>query len=214
MELLKAGEKLESQRLREMMDRRRSVRRFSNFVIPDRDIENCLRIAGSAPSGANSQPWFFSVVKSPSLKKRIREAAEEEEKSFYLEKATKETLEDLKTFETFWPKPHLEEASHLIAIFYKVKNEGSAVSPQRCYYPKESTGIATGFLISALHLLGYSCLTHTPQPMKFLNSILGRPSTEIPFLVLAVGKPHAEYKPPQISRKSDKEIFQFFSDPP
>ena len=187
------------------MKTRRSVRHFSNENIPVELIQWCIRTASTAPSGANSQPWFFSVVQSQKVKKLIRLAAEQEEKKFYEVTATDEVLCDLKPFGTNWQKPHLEDASALIIIFAK-NYEYVGNQKKKCYYPKESVGIATGFLITALHQLGLSTLTHTPQPMSFLNDILQRPKNEKAFLILAVGKPHPNYSPPELVRKDLKDI--------
>ncbi|MFN8943385.1 MAG: nitroreductase family protein, partial [Pseudobdellovibrionaceae bacterium] len=151
------------------------------------------------PSGANTQPWFFSVVTKPEIKKEIRIQAEVEEKRFYEECASEQTLNDLKPFGTNWQKPHLEEASALIVIFAK-NFDYMNDSKKKCYYPKESVGIATGFLLFSLHQLGFATLTHTPQPMTFLNRILDRPFNEKPFLILAIGKAHPDYNAPDLRK--------------
>lgn len=173
------------------MARRRTVRDFDPRPVPREVIEQCLLAAGSAPSGANQQPWFFSVITDPAHKKRVREAAEAEERSFYNERAPQEWLDALAPLGTDWSKPFLEEAPALIAIFaqkYGLHPDGERYSH---YYVPESVGIASGFLIAALHLAGLATLTHTPNPMGFLNELCGRPSSEKPVILLVVGYPKA-----------------------
>jgi iodotyrosine deiodinase len=172
---------------------RRSVRDFDSRAVPREVIEHCLRAAGTAPSGANQQPWFFSVITQPEHKKRLRAAAEAEEHEFYAQRAPQEWLQALAPLGTDASKPFLETAPVLIAIFaqkYGVHADG----PQRGekfshYYVPESVGIATGFLIAALHHAGLATLTHTPSPMRFLNEICGRPASEKPSILLVVGYP-------------------------
>jgi len=191
------------------MKRRRSVRQFSNQSVPRQVIEDCLRTAGTAPSGANLQPWHFVVVSDPQLKQRIRVAAEAEERVFYNQRATPEWLQALAPLGTDEHKPFLETAPYLIAIFvqrYGLKADGSKV---KHYYAQESVGIATGLLITALHHAGLASLTHTPSPMDFLNEILGRPSSERPFLLLVVGYPAEDAQVPEITKKSLEEIATF-----
>jgi iodotyrosine deiodinase len=174
---------------REDIARRRSVRDFESRVVPREVIEHCLLAAGSAPSGANQQPWFFSVITDAARKRRIREAAEQEEREFYSGKAPAEWLEALAPLGTDADKPFLEDAPLLIAIFaqkYGVRADGSRFSH---YYVPESVGIATGFLIAALHHAGLATLTHTPSPMGFLNEICERPASEKPVILLVVGYP-------------------------
>jgi nitroreductase len=169
--------------------RRRSVRDFDSRPVPKEVIEQCLLAAGTAPSGANQQPWHFAVITDPARKKQIREAAEAEEREFYTHRAPKEWLDALAPLGTDSNKPFLEEAPVLIAIFaqkYGLKPDGTRYS--HYYYP-ESVGIASGFLIAALHHAGLATLTHTPNPMKFLNRICGRPSLERPTILLVVGYP-------------------------
>jgi iodotyrosine deiodinase len=171
------------------MARRRSVRDFESRPVAREVIEQCLRTAGSAPSGANQQPWFFAVITDAACKRRIREAAEKEEREFYAGKAPQEWLEALAPLGTDADKPFLEEAPLLIAIFaqkYGVRDDGSRFSH---YYVPESVGIASGFLIAALHHAGLATLTHTPSPMGFLNEICGRPPSEKPVILLVVGHP-------------------------
>jgi nitroreductase len=186
--------------------RRRTVRDFSDRAVPREVIENCLRVAGTAPNGANLQPWHFVVVETAEVKKKIREAAEEEEREFYNGRAPQEWLEALAPLGTDPHKPFLEIAPYLIAIFsksYDVLPDGRKV---KNYYAQESTGIATGFLITAIHQAGLASLTHTPSPMKFLNQILDRPTHEHPFLLLVVGYPAPDAQVPQISKKPLEEI--------
>jgi len=191
------------------MQRRRTVREISNRPVPRDIIENCLRAAGTAPSGANLQPWHFVVVSDPAIKRQIREAAEAEEREFYQTRATPEWLEVLAPLGTDEHKPFLEAAPYLIAIFaqsYGVRPDGKKV---KHYYAQESVGIATGMLITAIHHAGLVSLTHTPSPMKFLNEILDRPANERPFLLLVVGYPADEATVPDIQRKSLEEIASF-----
>lgn len=193
------------------MQRRRSVRQFSDRPVPREIIENCLRAAGTAPSGANMQPWHFVVVSDPETKQRIREAAEAEEQAFYNERAPDEWLEALARLGTDADKPFLETAPYLIVIFaqrYGLSPEGSKI---KHYYVPESVGIATGILITAIHQAGLVSLTHTPSPMNFLNEILKRPANERPFLILVVGYPAEGAKVPVIEKKSLGEIATFIS---
>jgi len=169
--------------------RRRTVRDFDTRAVPREVIEACLLAAGTAPSGANQQPWFFSVITDPGHKKRVREAAEVEERTFYSERAPQEWLDALAPLGTDSNKPFLEEAPVLIAIFaqkYGVHPDGERFSH---YYVPESVGIAAGFLIAALHHAGLATLTHTPNPMSFLNTLCERPSSEKPIILLVVGYP-------------------------
>ncbi len=194
---------------RALMLRRRTVRDFSGRPVPREIIEDCLRAAGSAPSGANLQPWHFVVVSDPETKRRIREAAEKEEREFYEHRAPREWLEALAPLGTDEHKPFLEIAPYLIAVFvesYRVMPDGTK---SKHYYAQESVGIATGFLIAALHYAGLVTLTHTPSPMRFLNEILGRPDNERPFLLLVVGYPADEARVPDLKRKPLSEIATF-----
>ena len=175
------------------MARRRSVRSFDSRPVPRDVVEACLLAAGSAPSGANQQPWFFSVITSAAHKLQVREAAEKEERSFYNERAPQEWLDALAPLGTDWSKPFLEEAPLLIAIFaqkYGVHSSGPNKGERYShYYVPESVGIATGFLITALHHAGLATLTHTPNPMAFLNQLCGRPPAEKAVILLVVGYP-------------------------
>lgn len=186
--------------------KRRSVRDFTDTAVPDSVIQNCLLAAGTAPNGANLQPWHFCVVQDVKVKAEIRKAAEAEEFEFYNGKAPQDWLDALAPLGTDESKPFLETASTLIVIFSKtfgIDQDGDKV---KHYYVTESVGIATGFLIAALHDAGCATLTHTPSPMKFLNQILDRPSNERPFLVLVVGQPAEGTLVPDITKKKLTEI--------
>lgn len=191
------------------VDRRRTVREFSDRPVPRDIIETALKAANTAPSGANLQPWHFAVVSGPETKRRIREAAEIEEREFYEHRASPEWLAALEPLGTDSEKPFLETAPYLIAVFlqkFATLGDGRKV---KHYYPTESTGLATGILITALHQAGLVCLTHTPSPMKFLNEILGRPTSERPFLLLVTGYPADDAEVPDIERKSLEEFASF-----
>jgi len=193
----------------EDLSRRRSVRDFSSTSIPREIIEHCILAAGTAPNGANKQPWHFAVVETAEVKKKLREAAEEEEHEFYNRRAPQDWLDDLAQFGTDEYKPFLEEAPYLIGIFaenYALDEHGTK---EKNYYVKESVGIATGMLITALHNAGLATLTHTPSPMGFLNEVMNRPDNEKPFLLLVVGYPAESVKVPDIKKKSLKEISSF-----
>jgi nitroreductase len=185
----------------EELDRRRTVREFSDRPVPRDIIETALMAANTAPSGANLQPWHFCVVSGPETKKKIREAAEIEEREFYTHRASEEWLAALEPLGTDERKPFLETAPYLIAVFLQKFGELPDGRKVKHYYPAESTGLATGILITALHHAGLATLTHTPSPMKFLNAILGRPRSERPFLLLVVGYPADDARVPDISRK-------------
>lgn len=189
--------------------RRRTVRDFADRPVPRDVIENCLRAAGTAPNGANLQPWHFVVVSDPALKRQIRTAAEAEEREFYEHRATPEWLTDLAPLGTDANKPFLETAPYLIAIFAQRYGYYPDGSQRKHYYVQESVGIATGMLITALHHAGLVTLTHTPSPMNFLNAILQRPENERPFLLLVVGYPAENATVPAISKKDLDEIATF-----
>ena len=185
----------------EQASRRRTVREFSDRAVPREVLDACLLTAGTAPSGANMQPWHFVVVTDPSVKSRIRVAAEAEEREFYERRAPREWLEALAALGTDASKPFLETAPVLIAVFaetYGVRTDGTRI---KHYYVTESVGIATGLLIAAIHHAGLVSLTHTPSPMGFLNALLDRPPHERPFLLLVVGYPAASARVPVITRK-------------
>ena len=193
----------------EQIKTRRTVRDFSHEPVPREIIEDCIRAAGTAPNGANLQPWHFVAVSDPATKARLREAAEAEEREFYESRAPEEWKAVLAPLGTNADKPFLEHAPWLIAIFAVNSFETAAGGKQQTYYPKESVGIATGFLIVALHQAGLATLTHTPNPMGFLNEILGRPATEKPFLLLVVGYPAEGACVPEIAKKRLSEIATF-----
>lgn len=193
----------------ELMRTRRTVRHFSDAQVDRSVVEQCVLAAGSAPSGANLQPWHFVVVSDPAIKRRIREAAEAEEREFYAHRAPQEWLDALAPLGTDANKPFLDTAPYLIAIFsqsYGVLPDGRKV---KNYYVQESVGIATGMLITALHHAGLVSLTHTPSPMGFLNSILERPANEKPFLLLVVGHPANDAHVPDITKKALGAIASF-----
>lgn len=188
------------QSFRAHMVQRRTVRDFDNRPIPSSVLEDALQVATSAPSGANRQPWRFVVVEDPETKARIRAAAEKEEQEFYSSRAPDDWLEALEPLGTDANKPFLTEAPALIAIFlerFGIDEDGKRI---KNYYMGESVGIATGFLISALHHAGLATLTHTPSPMRFLNEILNRPTRERPYLLLVVGYPKVDAMVPAIER--------------
>jgi iodotyrosine deiodinase len=180
--------------------RRRTVRDYASTPVSRAVIEQCLRAAGTAPSGANQQPWRFVAVQDPAIKRRIREAAETEEREFYSHRAPEEWLSALAHLGTDADKPFLETAPWLIGIFYERFGIDTGGNKLKRYYPHESVGIATGLLIAALHRAGLATLTHTPSPMGFLNEILGRPKNEMAYLLLVVGHPAADCRVPDIQR--------------
>jgi iodotyrosine deiodinase len=188
---------------------RRTVRQFSDRAVPPEVIQDCLRAAGTAPSGANLQNWHFVVVTDPKIKRQIREAAEKEEHEFYTHRATPEWLAALEPLGTDQHKPFLERAPVIIAVFAKLYEKLPDGRTTKTYYPLESVGLATGILITALHHAGLASLTHTPSPMRFLNSILKRPDYEKPFLLLVVGYPEPGATVPDIGRKSLDEFTSF-----
>lgn len=188
------------------MEQRRTVRDFSDQAVPREVIENILLTASSAPSGAHKQPWTFCVVSDPTLKKRIREAAEKEEKESYENRMSDEWLDDLRPLGTDWQKPFLEIAPYLIIIFSRSYEITEIGKKHQNYYVKESTGIACGFLLAAIHHAGLVALTHTPSPMNFLSTVLKRPPNEKPFLLIPVGYPADECWVPDLSRKKLNEI--------
>ena len=177
---------------RDWLSRRRTVREFSDRPVPREIVDQAILAAGSAPSGANHQPWFFSVIDSPDARRRVREAAEAEERAFYAEKASKEWLDALAPLGTDPDKSFLEAAPVLIAVFAQKRGGPRPGDDRKNYYVAESVGIATGFLIAALHQAGLATLTHTPAPMSFLSEICGRPANEKPFLLLVAGHPAAD----------------------
>ncbi len=194
---------------REDLSRRRTIRDFSARDIPREVIEDCLAAANTAPSGANRQPWHFVVVTEPSLKRRIRLAAEEEERAFYSGRAPDDWLEALAPLGTDEHKPFLEIAPYLIVIFAQLHGVDASGRRLKHYYVNESVGIATGFLIAALHTAGLATLTHTPSPMRFLNELLDRPSWERPYLILVTGYPSPDVAVPDLAKKGIEEVTTF-----
>ncbi len=194
---------------RESMAKRRTVRDYSDRPVPREIIEHALMTAGTAPSGANQQPWSFAAISAADIKKRIRDAAEEEEKAFYAGRAGNDWLDALSHLGTDWEKPFLTEAPWLIAIFAQRwgedKQPDGSVQKTKHYYVPESVGIATGFLIAALHQAGLATLTHTPSPMGFLNQICGRPESEKAVILLIVGYPKEGCMVPRITKKRLEE---------
>jgi len=195
-----------SRRFLDEMRRRRTVRHFSREPVPDELIENAVATAGTAPSGAHQQPWTFVVVSDPSVKRRIREAAEKEERLSYESRMPDEWLEALRPLGTDWRKPHIEDAPFVIVVFeqvYGVREDGAKT---KHYYVRESVGIAVGLLLASLHHAGLATLTHTPSPMGFLREILGRPENERPYALIPVGYPAAGCTVPALERKPVDEI--------
>ena len=192
------------------MLKRRSVRHFSSQPVPFELIANAIRAAGSAPSGANQQPWTFVVISDPDLKRQIRHAAEAEEKESYERRMSPEWLAALAPLGTDWRKPHIEDAPYVIVVFRQAygisRDEAGKEKRVMHYYSDESVGIAVGFLLAALHISGLATLTHTPSPMKFLTRILDRPANERPYVLIPVGYPAAEALVPAISKKPLDEI--------
>lgn len=204
------GEEMQARarEFKDLMATRRTVRDFSDKTVPEQIIEQCLETAGSAPSGANRQPWHFAVVRNPTLKRKIRLAAEEEEEEFYNRRAPQDWLDALAPLGTDAEKPFLEKAPCLIVVFaekYKTTDAGKAKN----YYVTESASLATGLLLSALHNAGLATLTHTPSPMKFLNKLLGRPEQEKPLMIVVAGFPAEDARVPDIARKTLTEFVSF-----
>ena len=210
-ERLSRAEQLQrSQAFLDSMKRRRTVREYATEPVPFELIQNAIATAGTAPSGANQQPWTFVVVSNPELKRKIREAAEIEEKDSYEHRMSPEWLEALAPLGTDWHKPHLEDAPYLIVVFkqaYGLLEDGSKI---KHYYVDESVGIAAGLLLSSLHQAGLATLTHTPSPMKFLAEILERPENERAMMIVAVGYPADGAEVPDIRKKSLDEIMVHF----
>lgn len=189
----------------ETMSRRRSVRHFSDRHVPLEVIKNIVMTASSAPSGANKQPWKFIIVQDTEIKRKIRIAAEKEEKEFYMKRAPQTWLNDLQELGTDWRKEFLEIAPYLIVVFKIIYEEEEGMK-RKHYYVSESVGIACGMLITAIHNAGLVTLTHTPSPMGFLQEILNRPKNEKPFLLLPVGYPAEDAKVPDITKKSFEDV--------
>jgi nitroreductase len=193
----------------ELAAARRSVRHFSSDPVPREAIEHALRIAGTAPSGAHRQPWFFVAISDPTTKERIRAAAEAEERAFYAGRAPPEWIEALEPLGTDYEKAHLTTAPWLVVVFRRVEELLTDGRTLKTYYGTESVGIAVGFLVAALHRAGLATLTHTPAPMTFLREICGRPPSERPFVILPVGYPAADCEVPDLRRKPLHEIASF-----
>ena len=191
------------------LDKRRTVRDFSDESVDIKVIENIIKAASTAPSGAHKQPWTFCVVANPEMKKKIREAAEKEEYENYHGRMSDRWLKDLETFATDWHKPFLETAPYLIIVCKRAYEmiDGEKVNN---YYVNESVGLATGMLISAIHNAGLIALTHTPSPMNFLAKVLERPENEKPFLLIPVGYPAENAEVPDLTRKPLKEVAVFY----
>lgn len=191
-----------------LLNKRRTVREFSPEPIPLEVVREAIRTAGTAPSGAHKQPWFFCLVQDPEVKRRIREGAEHEERLNYSGRMSDEWLEDLLPFGTNADKEFLEIAPALIVVFKQVYRQGENGKRLKNYYVNESVGLAAGMLIAALHNAGLATLTHTPSPMKFLNAILERPANETPVLLIPVGFPASEAAVPNLSRKPLDQIMR------
>ncbi len=200
-----------SREIAEQLARRRTVRDFSDRGVDPEIIDNAIKAAATAPSGANKQPWHFVVVSNAEIKKAIREAAEEEERAFYGGRASESWLEDLKQFGTDSEKPFLETAPYLIAVFLQRNTIDDEGTKHKNYYMPESVGIASGMLLTALHNSGLATLTHTPSPMGFLSEILKRPSNEKPYLLVVAGYPEKDAQVPDIERKPFEAVCSHFS---
>ena len=192
---------------KKQMKSRRSVRDFSKRDVSQEIIENIIRIAASAPSGANKEPWFFSIVKDNKIKKEIRIAAEKEEKSFYTQRAPQSWLDDLNKFGTDWNKEFLEIAPYIIVVFKQIYDLNNG-QKYKNYYVNESVGIACGFLLAAIHRAGLVALTHTPSPMGFLEKICKRPENERAYLLIPVGLPNKDARVPVLKKKNFNEYCQ------
>ncbi len=192
-----------------LMQERRSLRAFSPEPVPRELVENAIRVAGTAPSGAHQQPWTFVAVSDPALKARIRAAAEVEEREFYEHRATPEWLEALERLGTDWEKTHLTDAPWVIVVFEQAWGLTPNGARRKHYYVRESVGIAVGFLLAALHESGLCALTHTPSPMGFLRDLLGRPANERPYVVIPVGYPAEDATVPDLERKPLEQIAIF-----
>ena len=194
----------------EQMNKRRSIRYFSDKPVAQEIIGNIIRTASTAPSGAHKQPWIFCVVRDPKIKTKIRGAAEKEEYESYTERMSLDWLEDLKPLQTDWKKPFLETAPYLIVVFkraYEIQPDGST---RNNYYVQESVGLACGLLLAAIHNAGLGALTHTPSPMNFLSKILKRPENERPFLLIPVGYVAVECYVPKLERKKLEDVMVIY----
>ncbi|MEU5591244.1 nitroreductase family protein [Streptomyces chrestomyceticus] len=206
-ERMPAGESLaRAADLRERMDRRRTVRQFSADPVPEQVVKDAIACAATAPSGAHQQPWTFVLVKDPEVRRRIREAAEEEERVSYAGRLGEEWLAALRPLGTDEIKPHLTDAPHLVVVFQQRYWLGPDGTKHKHYYVDESVGIAVGMLLSALHLSGLSALVHTPSPMRFLQEVLERPANEKAFAVIPVGYPARDCRVPDLVRKTLDQV--------
>ena len=196
----------DSREFLELMQARRSIRQFSPEPVARELIDNAIRVAGTAPSGAHQQPWTFVVVSDPDTKQRLREGAEAEERDFYDRRATAEWKEAIRPIGTDWVKTHITDAPYVIVVFEQVWRPGENGSKLKHYYVRESVGIAVGFLLAALQASGLCALTHTPSPMRFLGEILDRPENERPFILIPVGYPAENAEVPDLERKPLDEI--------
>jgi iodotyrosine deiodinase len=194
----------------EVMDSRRSIRAFSPNPFPRAVLEDIIRTASTAPSGAHKQPWTFCVVSNPEIKKQVREAAEQEEKESYTNRMSEEWLEDLRPLGTDWQKPFLETAPYLVVVFSRSYETTPDGRKHQNYYVKESTGLACGLLLAAIHHAGLAALTHTPSPMNFLARLLKRPENEKPFLLIPVGLPAEDCWVPDLQRKPLDAVSVFY----
>lgn len=209
VEILSDEQKQRADEFFELLNRRRTVREYSDREIPIELIEKAIATAGTAPSGANLQPWRFVVVKDTEIKRKIREAAEKEEYESYHGRMSEKWLRRLAVLGTDEHKPFLEVAPYLIVVF-RINSFVEDGETEPTYYSQESVGIAVGILLAALHNMGLATLTHTPSPMKFLQEILGRPKNEVPFVLIPVGYPAENAKVPDIKRKPLDEILTVF----
>jgi nitroreductase len=196
----------DSREFLELMQARRSIRQFSPEPVARELIDNAIRVAGTAPSGAHQQPWTFVVVSDPDTKQRLREGAEAEERDFYDRRATAEWKEAIRPIGTDWVKTHITDAPYVIVVFEQVWRPGENGSKLKHYYVRESVGIAVGFLLAALQASGLCALTHTPSPMRFLGEILDRPENERPFILIPVGYSAENAEVPDLERKPLDEI--------
>lgn len=194
-----------------LMNLRRTVRDFSDRPVPQVVIDNIIKTASTAPSGAHKQPWTFCVVTNPDLKSKIRAAAEKEEYESYHSRMSEEWLNDIKPLQTDWKKPFLEIAPFLIVVFKKAYDLDEENQKHTNYYVNESVGLACGFLLAAIHHAGLVALTHTPSPMNFLSKLLERPKNERPFLLIPVGYPAPDTYVPNLSRRPLSEIARFYN---
>ncbi|MFX1285584.1 MAG: nitroreductase family protein [Promethearchaeota archaeon] len=199
-----------AQEMYHLANSRRSIRDFSDKPFPREIIKNIIKTAGTAPSGANKQPWTFVIVSDPVLKHKIREAAELEEKEFYERKISEEWRQDLAPLGTTWRKPFLEIAPYLIVVFQQKYHLDEFNNKRKNYYVTKSVGIAVGILIMAIHNAGLATLTHTPISMNFLRNLLKRPKNEKAFVIMPIGFPKEDVTVPDIKRKKLSEILVWF----